>query len=178
MPLRGDFGKAVGLARSFAGFARAAGGAASAGARAIGGGLAGSVVTEVARRIDSKTGLAESARAAVIKTTAECFQLQRDPSGSPWKPRKTRYGTYRDYLPILFDIQSSLTFEIEWRTGGFAVKAKSSKAYAFYHQIGNSRGLPQRSFLPSETVPGELRDQLQAAGSAMARSLVNRLRGG
>lgn len=185
MPLLGDIGRARELAQSFAGFARAAGGVARAGlgvavagAAVVGGGIAGSLAAQAGQALDRAAALPENARTAVIQATAANFRLQRDPEGQAWAPRKKRYGNYRDYLPILYDIFGSLSFEVVLRVGGFSVKATSSKPYAFYHQTGTSRGLPRRAFLPSHPIPTSLSEQLQAAGSIVAKGLLSRIRNG
>lgn len=125
-----------------------------------------------------ESGLLEDARVALRDTVAECFLLQRSPDGVPWAERKTIYGDYRDTNPILFDLLSSLRFEIIYsgtaaflRRAGSGVECVSDKVYAFYHQNG-TRTTKARPFLPTTTAPPQLRQKMLLAGIRAAKLIL------
>lgn len=127
-----------------------------------------------------ESGMLEESRVALREAVTECFLLQRDPDGKPWANRKTVYGDYRDTNPILFDLLSSLRFEVVYqstgaflRRAGSGVSVISDKGYAFFHQTG-TRFMVARKFIPSVSRPGQLRDRLLLAGLRGLRRVLGR----
>lgn len=127
-----------------------------------------------------EAGMLEEARVALREDVTECFLYQRDPTGKPWAERITIYGNTRDMNPILFDLLSSLRFEIVYsgtaaflRRAGSGVKVVSDKAYAFYHQTGTRR-MVARKFIPSVERPGRLASKLMLAAVRSIRKILSR----
>jgi len=127
-----------------------------------------------------ESGMLEESRVALREAVTECFLLQRDPDGKPWANRKTVYGNYRDTNPILFDILSSLKFEIAYqgtasflRRAGSGVAIATDKAHAFFHQTG-TRFMVARKWFPVVSRPGQLRDRLLLAGLRGLRRVLGR----
>lgn len=109
----------------------------------------------------------QECKAALAETVAESFLYQRTPDGKAWAARITVYGDSRDTNPILFDLLSTMQYEV--RDG--KVIATNTKPYAFYHLTAYKRR-PARVFLPSSTAPGKLSDRIKLAGIRSVRALL------
>lgn len=141
MPIRGDFGKLRGLI----GRMREA--------------TSGSLTRSEGR-------LMQEALAATREEVAECFLYQRDPSGNAWLARLTIYGDERDTNPLLYDLLSSMEFDVE----DGKTRVSNRKHYAVFH-LRSYKRRPARVFLPTRSAPGKLFDRVKLGAVRAVRAL-------